>query len=191
MSNILNLIDPMMVNVVTSVLDKNEVNQLKGDKSESECGMNTECKDMYDALLSNNSDSSSLLAAILYQKRLLVLEQKRPTELYSMLSIMETLVDNFDNWSNKSGATSEMTAYRSCASILEKLFKFTSIQLKDGENISLATKYATELHDVVFPGSQLSHPTGRRIDLLLCGHSSELCTNEWKKANVSPSILHR
>ncbi|KAI8334353.1 hypothetical protein BC941DRAFT_356709, partial [Chlamydoabsidia padenii] len=100
-------------------------------------------------------------------------------------------IDNIGLW-HKNDHESEITFYRRFASLLDILFKDTEIELADGETGCISTKPAIELNKALFQTTESSATYGRKIDLLMKydgANRVELCSNEWKKSNVSPNLM--
>ncbi|KAI8099287.1 uncharacterized protein BX664DRAFT_255503 [Halteromyces radiatus] len=100
-------------------------------------------------------------------------------------------IENFGLW-EKDDHESEMTFYRRFATLLDILFKGTQIELADGETGCSSTRPAIEMNKAVFQAIDSGAAYCRKIDLLIKFDGTErleLCSNEWKKSNVSANTV--
>lgn len=85
-----------------------------------------------------------------------------------------------------------MTYYRHFAAILDTLFTKTSLIIADGEKVCNSTKDMMILNEDEL-GSFSTNVYGRKVDLLInCKYNGQfynLCSSEFKRRNVSDSIL--
>jgi hypothetical protein len=107
-----------------------------------------------------------------------------------MLSIGERVAENFGLWLPRK-KSSELTFYRRFSGLLDPLFMNSNILLADGEAGCKSTKEPIQRNKDLFNVNDPSHTYPRKIDLLLRLDDTtevDMCTNEWKKSNVSEAV---
>ncbi|KAG2210555.1 hypothetical protein INT47_002497 [Mucor saturninus] len=158
-------------------------------------GLPTNLKELFDAIINDGRDTKGRLnfkklrLKILSEKITAVVEDD--DEKSSLLDILETVLlrVEVDPRAEAEKNESEMTAYRKTASILDFIFKSSSVEFIDGETTCKASKDIAKTQEDLFGDTiPLNKGFGRRIDLLLSTHNVELSTNEWKRKKVSEKL---
>jgi hypothetical protein len=86
------------------------------------------------------------------------------SEKYTMLNIVERIVENFDLWDTHV-KDHELTFYRRFAEFLDCLFTGTIIKRADGETGSKNSKTAIKINKTLFHTSGASPTFAKKIDL--------------------------
>ncbi|CAO3597601.1 unnamed protein product [Absidia cylindrospora] len=194
LSGIVNLINPVTRKATMDHLCEQQKLELISENSDLKndtIGLDCESSGMFDKIIELGEDIDAVLEFIQSTKATLSGAKRRHSQVYAMLSMVEQIIENFNLW-YRDCHESEMTFYRRFATLLDIIFKETKIELADGETGSSSTRTAIELNKAVFETSDASKTYARKIDLLLKfddRESVELCSNEWKKSDVSGDIV--
>lgn len=92
--------------------------------------------------------------------------KKRSSEKFTMLNILERVIENFSFWGS-STKDSKLAFYRRFAELLNILFNGTDVKIADRETGSKSSKTAIEINKALFHTSDTSPTYPRKIDLLL------------------------
>ncbi|KAI7849201.1 hypothetical protein BDC45DRAFT_574214 [Circinella umbellata] len=117
------------------------------------------------------------------------------SDRFKMLAILQQVIMQFYDWSEREDDESETTVFRRFAGLIDILCRHIIIKMKNGECVTQTTQDELIVLQAIagFVCSSNEKPYGSKIDLIattrLDGKSYDLSSNEWKKQNASESIL--
>ncbi|KAI7848442.1 hypothetical protein BDC45DRAFT_316986 [Circinella umbellata] len=208
LSRVVNFVNPLMKNLLLENLKKEDVDYLlRFNNVSNKRGMTEDVENTYDKIMEkkkddekdqegnviyNEEDVDVILSKIQMKKGELSRDRKRQTELYLVLDCMEYLLQSFDIWGTDLANNSETTFYRRFASLLDKMFMKTNVELFDGETGSNATKNEIENNKAIFFDTNTAPAYSRKIDLLVkCSEQKkyvEISSNEWKRSSCTTIV---
>ncbi|KAG1449079.1 hypothetical protein G6F56_008756 [Rhizopus delemar] len=136
-------------------------------------------------------DVDEKLLFIYEKKSQMAKQKKKSSEEFTMLNILNRVVDNFNLWGSSTN-NSELTSYRRFAELLDILFNGTDVKVADGETRSKSSKNVIEINKALFHTSDTPSIHPRKIDLLLKLNeytTVQLSSSEWKKSSVSEVVI--
>lgn len=142
----------------------------------------------------NLSDELEILSIINAEKLKYLKNKNRTSQTYQVLVILEYLINSFNIWEKTlSQSPSELTYYRAFIPILEQVLSDTDAIVKDGESKSISSVRHMQWNGELYDRKSSSHggyEYGKKIDFILKDKwSNELNTSEFKKENVSKSVM--
>ncbi|KAG2233952.1 hypothetical protein INT48_009765 [Thamnidium elegans] len=139
-------------------------------------GLDVTTLQMFDEIVDKCHDLNTLLIRISTTKSKLLVDNKRQSDGYKMLKVLDIVAENMDKQTD--AHISELTFYRRFAMLLDFVFSDLDMTLDDSETIAEATKMAQQQSV-----QNVTSCFGRKIDLLLRIKDLKvgLASNEWKK----------
>ncbi|KAI9493018.1 hypothetical protein BDB00DRAFT_872731 [Zychaea mexicana] len=194
LSSIVSLISPESIAFTKTILTSSQMTSLIELSVSETFGFSDECIRVFDELISERTifEPDSIIENI-YKLQAKYCWHKN-SDLYRMLCILQQVISQFDDWSEQTDE-SENTVFRRFAVLLDILFRYTKIKMRDGECVAQTTKDEIIVLQTIagFVSSSNEAPYGSKVDLIATacfdGKLHDLSSNEWKKDKAYNSIV--
>ncbi|KAI9493021.1 hypothetical protein BDB00DRAFT_872739 [Zychaea mexicana] len=139
LSSIVSLISPESIAFTKTILTSSQMTSLIELSVSETFGFSDECIRVFDQLISERTifEPDSIIENI-YKLQAKYCWHKN-SDLYRMLCILQQVISQFDDWSEQTDE-SENTVFRRFAVLLDILFRYTKIKMRDGECVAQITK---------------------------------------------------
>ncbi|KAG1451944.1 hypothetical protein G6F56_007952 [Rhizopus delemar] len=188
LSSVINLVDNLIYTEMRHMLLTRQLSELEQNTifDDITFGLDVPTLQLLDETVDKCHDLNTLLIRITTTMSELLIDNKRKSDSYKMLKVLDIVTEYMDKPINDQA--SELTFYRRFAMLLDFVFSDLDMTLNDGEIVAEATKIAQQqsMHNVTSCFS-------RKIDLLLRikGLKVGLASNEWKSTQTKHMYIQQ